>query len=283
MIYFIYLCIILFTAAQSASTKLYTKCSDNSTAFNIYKALSAFVIFLAVCLYNFQTHTGTLAFGLLHGLLLSVSMYTGYKALTYGPMLLTSLIVSFSVVIPLFYGVIFCNEALNTYKIIGLILLTAAIVFSNLNKPQDSTKSANLKWSIYLALTFICNGFSSIIQKVHQSKYNSMYCSEFMLYAMLACSVIYLAMGFTQIRTNNPFKSNGKRYGIFSGIATAISGYSTIRLAGFENASILFPAISAGTILCTLLAGIIIFKEKLRYNHIIALVSGIAAVVFLKL
>lgn len=210
-------------------------------------------------------------------------MYTGYKALTYGPMSLTSLIVSFSVVIPLLYVIFFCGEALNTYKIIGLILLTAAIIFSNLNKPKDSRKSANFKWSIYLALTFICNGFSSIIQKIHQTEYNSMYCVEFMLFAMLACSIIYLIYGLKQLRTNNPFELSGKKYGIFAGIATAIYGYSTIKLAGFENASILFPAISAGTILCTLLAGIIIFKEKLRYNHIVALITGICAVVFLKL
>ena len=59
--------------------------------------------------------------------------------------------------------------------------------------------------------------------------------------------------------------------------------FFTLVLAGMENASVLFPAISAGTILASLLCGKFIFKESLRLNHYLALGLGILAVVLLKL
>jgi multidrug transporter EmrE-like cation transporter len=57
----------------------------------------------------------------------------------------------------------------------------------------------------------------------------------------------------------------------------------TLSLAGFENASILFPVISAGTILGSLLCGRLVFGEKLKINHYIAILFGTASVVLLKL
>ena len=46
-----------------------------------------------------------------------------------------------------------------------------------------------------------------------------------------------------------------KRYGVLSGLANAAANFLTLILAGFENASVLFPIISAGTILASLLCG----------------------------
>ena len=75
----------------------------------------------------------------------------------------------------------------------------------------------------------------------------------------------------------------GKRYGVLSGVANGIANFLTLVLEGMENASVLFPIISAGTILTSLLCGRLIFREKLKANHYVALVAGIAAVVLLKL
>ena len=68
-----------------------------------------------------------------------------------------------------------------------------------------------------------------------------------------------------------------------SGLANGLANFLTLVLAGLENASVLFPIISAGTILAALICGRVVFKEKLKANHYAALVSGIIAVVLMKL
>ena len=70
---------------------------------------------------------------------------------------------------------------------------------------------------------------------------------------------------------------------MISGLANGLASFFTLMLAGMENASVVFPAISAGTILASLLCGRWIFKEKLKINHYLALIFGILAVVLLKL
>ena len=67
------------------------------------------------------------------------------------------------------------------------------------------------------------------------------------------------------------------------GIANGLANFLTLTLAGLENASILFPIVSAGTLLGSLICGKLVFKEKLKANHYLALASGILAVIFLKL
>lgn len=288
---FLYIGIILFSVTQSATTKFFTKTNDNASVFNVLKSLAAFLLFgILSLLSGFNSHIPTMVYGALYGLLLSLSMYSGYKALASGPMSLTSLIVSFSIVIPLFYGIIFRGEALSPINIIGLVFLVIAIVFTNINKPQtvQSAKGSG-KWAFFVLMTFLTNGFCSILQTAHQTAYKSQYRTEFMLFAMLTTTIIFLAVSLinkiSSKQTNSSKKTTVKEklYATASGVANAFAGYFTICLAGFENASILFPTISAGTILCTLLFGVTVLKEKLKYNHYIAVVGGIAAVVLLKL
>ena len=281
--FFIYACIVISNSLQSVTAKLYSRKNDNAMSFNAIKSISALVLFLVMGINSLSLHTGTVLYGALYGLMMCVSMYSGYKALSEGPMSLTSLIVSFSLVMPLLYGVTVCNEKLNVLKITGLIFVVIAIICANINNTKTGGKSLGAKWALYVALTFISNGFCSILQKRHQTEYKSMYCMEFMLFAMTVCSLIFLIILLREESVGEILKSGGKKYAVISGVSNAVTGYLTIRCAGFENASILFPAISAGTILCSILCGVFIFKEKLKYNHIISILCGVLAVVFLKL
>lgn len=51
--------------------------------------------------------------GLIYGVLITVSMYVGYMAVSLGSMALTSMLVSFSVLLPLVRGVIFWAVSVN--------------------------------------------------------------------------------------------------------------------------------------------------------------------------
>lgn len=284
---FLFFCIILSTAIQSASTKLYSRNGGSSVVFNGIKSIFAFIPLAILSLGNFSPNTETVLIGILYGATLCISMYSGYAALAAGSVTLTSLIVSFSVAIPILYGIFFCGEALTMYKLSGLIFLTIAIIFTNINKSNKKFQSTNAlntgKWATHVLITYISNGIGSVLQKYHQIKYPSLYQSEFTLCAMSVCGIVYLIVYLINIKPQTN-KTKGKiHFAVLSGLLTAVSSYLTIKLAGAESASALFPAISAGTIICNLIFGKLIFKENLKYNHIIAVISGILAVILLKL
>lgn len=286
MEYSIYILIILLTVTQSAATKQYNKQYNNSIAFNALKASSAFLLLCIISLPGFTYHVPTLIYGACYGLSLSLSMYVGYRALCLGPMALTSMLASFSVIIPMIWGITVRREDPSSLQYIALALLLSSILLVNADKfkPTKSNQKTNYGlWILFVTMTFICNGACSVMQKEYQTVYPESYSREFMLFAMLVCAVIYVTAALVKLSKGELRRSGGKKYGIISGVANAMASFLTLVLAGFENATILFPIISAGTIFGALLCGRFVFKEKLKINHYIALIIGVAAVVILKL
>lgn len=279
----LYILIVLFTVTQSASTKFYAKTGGNSCFYNALKSFFAVLLMLLINGFNIQFDVTTFALATAYGISLCISMYSGYKALQTGPMSLTSLIVSFSIVIPILYGFIFCGESITTYKIWGILFLILAIILINTNPPKKPNAKLSIKWAIFVLVTFLANGICSVVQKKHQILYPGKYTEDFMFFSMLLCAVIYIFISLKKYPFKQLLKSKGKWLSILSTVTGTLANYLTLRLVGMENASVLFPVISAGTILTTVICGIILFKERFKINQILAVICGIAAIVFLKL
>lgn len=285
MVIVVYVLIVLASVTQSATTKLFNQNCSDSAVFNAIKSCSSLILFALIAAVGFTFHFGTALFGTLYGICLCISMFAGYQALCRGPMALTSMLVSFSVIIPLIWGITVGNETLKKLQYPALILLLVAIIFTNADKikAKKQTETNYCLWLMFVGITFVCNGICSILQKQHQTLYPEAYSREFMLFAMLLCSVVFVIFALRKTSLKNLKMIKMKRYGVLSGLANGAANFLTLVLAGLENASILFPIISAGTILGSLLCGRLFFKEKLRANHYVALAAGIAAVVLLKL
>ena len=281
----LYFLIILSNITQSAATKAFNQRNYAPAFFNIIKAASALLITLIFSLPTFKLHLPTVIFGLAYGAMLSSSMYAGYEALCRGPMALTSMLVSFSVVIPFTWGVTVRNEEMTPLKAVAIVLLICAIICTNADKiaHRGEKKKGFGAWLAFVALTFVCNGAFSVLQKEHQTLYPSQYKQEFTVFALLLCTVIY-SVPFLLRKEKRAFgEIKGKSFALLAGVTTVLSSLLTLMLASFENASILFSIISAGGVLASLLCGRFVFREKLRSNHYLALVLGIVSIVLMKL
>ena len=193
MIFLFYFLILFSSATQVSATKLYNKCSDNSAVFNAIKAVSALILFALMAMIGFRFHLPTVLFGFCYGACLCLSMYAGYKALCLGPMALTSMLTSLSVVIPLLFGIAVWKETLGGFKIAALALLVFTILMINADKLKNGAKAEGgyAIWLFFVFLTFAANGFCSVIQKQHQILYPESYSREFMFFAMLVCSIVF--------------------------------------------------------------------------------------------
>lgn len=282
----VYFLIIISSVSQSASNKKFTQVSNSGVVFNAIKATVSAILLLAIALaWGFTPHLPTVFYGIGYGCLLSLSMFCGYKALELGPLSITSMLVAFSLILPLLYGVLFCGESLNLLKYIAFALVFIAIILANADKfAQKGKKTENyFLWVLFVLITFTSNGTFAIVQKIHQIEYPSLYTREFTFYAMSVCMLVYLTVGLIRTPIKKWREVPGKRYGVICGVTTGLSSLFTIILTGMENASVLFPIVSVGTILGVLLCGRVIFREKLKINHYIAFAVGATAVLFLKL
>ena len=277
MIPILYLLNVVCSAGQSALGKQYATRGGSSSVFNINKAISGIVVFMIWGLIQgFSFHLPTVLFGISYGISLCISMHTGFKALAIGPMALTSIIASFSLLIPFFFGICFWNEPLTFYGICGIILLLFSILLIN-GKKVDGI---SFKWLIYAMATLMANGICSIIQKYHQIKFPSLYRTEFMIFALL-CVLLIL----TTIKPDHAQKQKNKLswLGLISGALNGTANYIVLFLSATENASVLFPIVSVANISIVWLIGILFFKEKLTVLQTIGLILGVSSIVLLKL
>ncbi len=279
----LYILTVVFTVAQSVTTKFYTKSYSNPYFYNALKAFFATILMLLLNGLQVQFETTTFILASIYGICLCISMYSGYMALKTGPMSLSSMLVSFSIIIPILYGFIFCGESITPLRIIGICFLILAIILINLNSKNNSGAKISLKWAAFVLVTFLVNGICSVVQKKHQILYPGQYTEDFMFFSMLLCAIIYIFICLKKYPFKQLLKSKGKWLSILSTVTGTLANYLTLRLVGMENASVLFPVISAGTILTTVVCGIILFKERLKINQTLAIICGIAAIVFLKL
>ena len=123
----LYVLIVLASVSQSWAGKAYNKKGGASYLFNALKAGSALIMFGIMSAYGFTFRWETLVFGAFYGASLSLSMYSGYRALVLGPMSLTSMLVSLSVIVPVVWGVSVRGEELNAFKYAAFLFLVLAL------------------------------------------------------------------------------------------------------------------------------------------------------------
>ena len=267
------------SAGQSTCSKYYASKGGSVHAYNLNKAGMALLVFLIVGLWKgISFHVPTVLWGFGYGACICVGSFAGFTALGLGPMALTSMIASFSLVIPFAVGITLWGETLSVWGILGIILLVISVVLLNFKKVDDRL---TLKWAFFTFLTFFVTGIASVFQKQHQMNYPGLYRTEFMVASMLCMLVMLLIVVLAKrtAKTEVRFCALGSIGGFLEGVAN----YIVLFLAATQNASVLFPVVSVAKIIAVWCIGRMAFKEKLKLWQTIGLVAGIAAIALLNL
>lgn len=279
MTVFLYFLNVACSAGQSTLSKHYASKGGNANVFNINKVAAGFLVFLIMGLWGgLRFHMPTALLGMAYGTCLYVSNFAGFTALALGPMALTSIIAAFSLVIPFLAGITLWGEELSLPGGVGITLLLCSIVLMNFRK---SGQPMSLKWLFFSFLTFFSNGISSVVQKQHQLLWPGGYRSEFMLWAMawglvlLALTVLIRGTVKAEVRACVP--------GASAGLIEGFANYIVLYLAATQDASVLFPVVSAAKIIAVWIIGRFTFREQLKHTQTVGLLAGIAAIILLNL
>lgn len=202
-------------------------------------------------------------------------------AIKNGSLALTALIVSYSLMIPTIFGIVFFDEALRVTIVIGIILLLISLFLINAIK---GIAKPTKKWTIFAAIAFFSNGMCSIFQKLHQLKFMGEFTMEFMLTAMFIVLILN-TVGFIILKRKNRFPVF-KEYLPFSvgcGLSNAVSNILVLLLISKLSISLMFPLISVGSILITFIFSKLLFREQFGKIQIAGFCIGLVSLLFLNL
>ena len=230
---------------------------------------------------GFEWNVGVVPYAICFALAYAVSGVFGVAAVYCGSLSLTSLITSYSLLIPTVYGLVFLHDPIGKGLFPGLILLAVSLFLINRKSPGAPI---SLKWIVYVFIAFAGNGLCTIFQKAQQVAFDGAYKNEFMI---IALAIVVLLMGIlVAVKERKDVKtavSAGWYLAILAGIVNGIVNLFVMVLSGIIPVSIMFPLISAGGIIVTYLVSKFIYKEELTKAQFAGFIIGIASVVFLNL
>ncbi len=212
-----------------------------------------------------------------------VCTVTNVLALNWGSLAITSLILSYSLVIPTLYGLIFLNEPLGIGKLIGLgVLCVALFLVKGEELPQKKKVSA--RWLIAVSVCFVTNGCCSVLQKAQQAAFDGRYNSGFMI---LALSLAAAASLITAAIAERKYLKQALRWGLLpaalGGLCNGATNLLVMVIVGMVAASLFFPLLSAGQLVLVFALSVLLYKEKFLPRQLVGLALGLGALVLLNL
>ena len=228
-------------------------------------------------------------------LMSSVSVMSGFigiLVLARGKMSIYTLFMMLGgVILPFLAGAVIWKETISFIRIVGLIILTAALFFPVLEK-KDVTGTKTTKMFIFLCFCiFFANGFNSIMSKYHQTSLMHVDTASFIFMRDMINAIIGGTLWFIFRRKN---KNNEKppidsksivvNWMIIVSFAAVYGSAQFFHLMAARtlDASLQFPIVTGGTIILATAAGYIFFREKPgKYPSIGIAVASLATLLFL--
>lgn len=281
MHYLLLVLVVVFTSSQHLMQKQYTVHvpKQNAFLFSAATALTALVFFWisAGCSLNFSS--ALWPYSLAYAVSYAMATVGLVFAIRFGSLAISSLIISYSLIIPAGYGILFLKEpaGINTY--IGLALLFVSLWLLNISKEEYKV---SMKWVVCIGVAFIGNGMCSTVQKMQQMQFAGAYKSEFMILALAVVFAVLFLLSLKQtrnVREMLPCIKFALPNGIFNGAVNLL----VMVLTGMVPNAVLFPSISAGGIVLSCLLAVFVYKEKLTRAQIVGYIMGTSSVVLLNL
>ena len=284
-------------SAQTIAFKLFNRnYMKNMSVYFLFQILHFGISALIVLAYNRgfgDVRWETIVFAAVFSGFFITFFFCYSKAFQYGPLSLSTLFNSFSVLVPVFVSFVFWGEGLRAVKYIGLALLLLVFFLSSRTTSGEEgqeKKSISVKWVLFIAPAVVINGFLMVIQKWQQIITPGEEVSEFLICVFsFSCSICVAGFSVSRLvikrreGSSQPFTPDKKFFGIaaMAGVATSFGNILIVTLASIIPSVLLFPGVQGGAVILVTIISMLVLKERISLVGKLALVLGIVAIVLL--
>lgn len=212
-------------------------------------------------------------------------------AISNGPFAITSLVMSYSLLLPTVWSLIFYtnDNSPSVFVILGIVFMCLSL-FLVRNKNADDSMKITPRWILFIFINFVSNGGCNIFQTVfnEENKKNNIVIEpyKFLLISMSLVLVAFIIIVSAYViinRKKNLAMPNIKQlvgYGCATGISNTIANTLVLLVAGITvPAYILFPLDTVGQLTLVFLVSVMFFKEKYTRLQYIGYFIGMVSVV----
>lgn len=266
---------VLLLALNFIVMKFYQQKTDTTVKscarFKVYSSLFMFVFFFIVNGFSIHISPYSLVNALLKAACAFACVLIGYRVMAQGSMALYTLfLMSGGMLVPTVVGWLFLGESITLLRVLGLVLIVAAIILNN-----SGATRPRLRVIIMCVIVFILNGLVSVFSKLHQihtgdgavSTTDYMLISAAFTLAMGLCTLLFpTKRAVCAVPTNIHLKQHVwllLSMALLSSVLDGLSSFCQLEGAKSLSASVLYPMITGGSIVLTGLFALLFFGEKI--------------------
>ncbi|AFL82670.1 EamA-like transporter family [Aequorivita sublithincola DSM 14238] len=230
---------------------------------------------------NYGWFPYTLALGVLFIIVFNLMALTTQRS----GLSVVSVATKMSVVIPVLFGLIYYEESLSAFKIIGIILALIAVYLASIKtKDGIKIKSSNL---IFPILVFFGGGIIDTTIKYLEGEFvakDDIPIFTATIYAV-AGTIGFSILIFHAIKGKFQFKLKNVIGGIVLGIPNFFSIYFLVQAlrSGIFDSSGVFTINNVAIVMASTILGILLFKEKLLIKNWIGIGLAVLGILFIAL
>ena len=287
MNYFLLFLTALFIIFQKVCQDRYNTKRDSGVFF-----FSGMISFFAMCFFmavnrNWVWSNKLILPAIAFGLSYAAATVFVVLAIKCGSLAKTTLITSYSLLVPAFAGLIVLREPIGVSMLVGMVLLVLSLWLTNRRKTAADVPKEKItaKWVIFVLLGFIGNGMCSTVQKLSPHYLGAdVNQNLYMIVALGLSSAVLITASFCTKETDRKSTLRiGAPLSLFCGIFNGAVNYLAIYLNQFIPASVMFPVLSAGEIILIVPYALLVRREKFTAAQWVGFGVGVASVILLNL
>lgn len=270
--------------AEGVFIKKYnSKHSEGGFLFTALISVFAMLFFVFTDTDGFHAPGEMYLYSVIAGILYSSASFLTYVALGCGSFAMSMLILSYSIVFSIGYGIFFLGEPVTAFTCIGLAIILVSLYLVRADKDKEKS-TFSLKWLVCILYSVVGAGMFGVIQRMQQIRFEDACTKEFMVVALALSAAMLLVIGLVKDGKNLPkILKNGGIYAALAGTANGTANMLSMVVNMLIPISIASPTRAGVKIVLSFLLSRIVFHEKFLKRQVIGVLLGALGLVFLNL
>jgi len=211
----------------------------------------------------------------------ALSTVTHIEALKYVPASVAYPLIRLNAVVVIIFSIIFLNDYVSAYQVIGIILALTVIVILSRQADNQNPATGNIRRGfILVTIALLSSAVASI-----SSKFAAVSTNKLAFMAVSYCLATLFSFGLTKRRKAaeaNPNHKEALLLGFLMGLINFVGFYSFLKALSLGPLSLIVSITSLHFVIAILLA-VLIYKEALTPSRVLGILLTIIAVIFLRL
>jgi drug/metabolite transporter (DMT)-like permease len=282
----ILVCVIISSMQNIFKKHFGQKCSHGDFLFSALVTGFSLLFFVVSGLVtgNLPFSWEIVPYSLIFAIAYASATITGVLALRWGSLAITSLVMSYSLVIPTLWGLIVLKEPAGWMQFVGLAILLVSLFLIKGPRTETDKRGFSMKWLIAIAISFVGNGTCSVVQNTQRRVFEGVYNTTFMIVALsIAVLVALVAALFTERKHFKEIIRVGLIPGALCGLCNGGLNMLVMVITALVASAIFFPVLSAGQLIFAFLVSVFLYKEKFIPRQLVALVLGLVSLILLNM